>query len=237
MVAEGSGAPHSPRAKEASPVDGGTRRIADAEQRGGVTRRRFLRALGMGSGTVLVVGAGALTWRAVDQGVFSTGEGAGYDAWNVWRSGNGLIALVRPAILAANAHNSQPWLFELGTDRIDVFADTRRSMGTMDAMNRLKPSWTGILTTVLALLYLYVGISSRGADTAAGLIGAALILLALPDLGLSRWIRESLLVAGALPLAVMTWWSLVTPILAILVIAFGSLAVGKGRKLITSAAP
>lgn len=95
----------------------------------------------------------------------------------------------------------------------------------------------GTLTAVLAMLYLYVGISSGGAEMAAGLIGAVLILLALPDLGLSRWIRESLLVAGALPLAVMTWWSLVTAILAILVIVIGSLAVGGGRKPITAAAP
>jgi uncharacterized membrane protein YidH (DUF202 family) len=104
-------------------------------------------------------------------------------------------------------------------------------------MNRLKPSWMGTLTAVLAMLYLYVGISSRGADTAAGVIGAVLILLALPGLGLSRWIRESLLVAGALPLAVMTWWSVVTPIVAVLVIVIGSLAVGGGRKPITAAAP
>jgi nitroreductase len=90
----------------------------------------------MGTGTVLVAGTGALTWRAVDQGVFSTGEGTAYDAWDVWRSGDGLMALVRPAILAANAHNTQPWLFELGTDRIDLFADTRRSMGTMDPLHR-----------------------------------------------------------------------------------------------------
>jgi hypothetical protein len=46
------------------------------------------------------------------------------------------MALVRPAILAANAHNTQPWLFELGTDCVDLFADTRRSMGAMDPLRR-----------------------------------------------------------------------------------------------------
>jgi hypothetical protein len=102
----------------------------------GITRRRFLRGLGTGTGTVLVAGSGVLTWRAVDQGVFSTGEGPAYDAWDVWRSGDGLVALVRPSILAANAHNTQPWVFELGTDRIDLFADTSRSMGTMDPLRR-----------------------------------------------------------------------------------------------------
>jgi hypothetical protein len=136
MAADESGARHSPLTEEASSDDGGTLRIPEPDEGGGLTRRRFLRGLGVGTGAVLVVGAGALTWRAVDQGVFSTGEGAAYDAWDVWRSGNRLIALVRPAILAANAHNSQPWVFELGTDRIDLFADTGRSMGTMDALRR-----------------------------------------------------------------------------------------------------
>jgi nitroreductase len=115
--------------------DGGTIRIPEAEG-GGVSRRGFLRGLGVGAGTVLVAGTGALTWRAVDQGVFATGKGPAYEAWDVWRSGDGLMALVRPAILAANAHNSQPWAFELGTDRVDLFADTRRSMGTMDPLRR-----------------------------------------------------------------------------------------------------
>jgi hypothetical protein len=48
----------------------------------------------------------------------------------------GLLALIRPAILAANAYNTQPWLFELGTDRINLFADTSRSMGTMGPLRR-----------------------------------------------------------------------------------------------------
>ncbi len=87
----------------------GTVRVPEAEG-SGVTRRSFLRGVAVGSGTVLVAGAGALTWRAVEQGVFATGEGAAYDAWDVWRSGDGLMALVRPAILAANADNTQPWL-------------------------------------------------------------------------------------------------------------------------------
>jgi len=121
--------------EQTSSPDGRTVRVPKAAG-SGVTRRSLLRGAGVGTGTVLVVGTGALTWRAVDQGVFATGEGAAYDAWDVWRSGDGLMALVRPAILAANAHNTQPWLFELGTDSVDLFADTRRSMGAMDPLRR-----------------------------------------------------------------------------------------------------
>ncbi len=104
-------------------------------------------------------------------------------------------------------------------------------------MDAVKRSWMAVLTAVLAVLYGYIGISSGGVGMAAGLIGAALILLALPDLGLPRWVRESMLVVGALPLAALTWWSLVTPILAVLAIVIGSVAVrGGGAKALTGAA-
>jgi hypothetical protein len=104
-------------------------------------------------------------------------------------------------------------------------------------MTLLKRRWMGILTAVLAMLYLYVGINSSGADMAAGLIGAALILLTQLELGLSQRIRESLLILGALPLAMMTWWSVVTPILAVLAIVIGSVAIGGGRRYLVAAAP
>lgn len=93
------------------------------------------------------------------------------------------------------------------------------------------------LTALLAVLYAYIGISSGGVDMATGIVGAVLILAALPDLGLPRWVREVMLVVGALPLVALTWWSLVTPILAVLVIVIGSVAVrGGGARALTSAA-
>jgi nitroreductase len=44
--------------------------------------------------------------------------------------------MVRAGVLAANAHNAQPWHFRVTTDRIDLFADTSRSLGTMDPLGR-----------------------------------------------------------------------------------------------------
>jgi nitroreductase len=46
------------------------------------------------------------------------------------------MALVRAAVLAANAHNAQPWHFKAAQDRVDLFADTSRSIGTMDSLGR-----------------------------------------------------------------------------------------------------
>ncbi len=103
-----------------------------------MSRREFLKRAGIGSGAVVVAAAVGTTWRAVDQGVFATGEGAAYQAWAAWdaRTGPPLLPLVRAAVLAANAHNTQPWFFALGTNRIDLFVDPARNIGAMDPLRR-----------------------------------------------------------------------------------------------------
>ena len=103
---------------------------------GSVTRRSFLHRAGLVAGTALVVGAGGLGYRAYDQGVFETGEGGAYDAWDHWERGAGSLALVSAAVLAANPHNSQAWVFRAGPSRIDVFADRARSTGSLDPFHR-----------------------------------------------------------------------------------------------------
>jgi hypothetical protein len=103
----------------------------------GYSRRRFLKLAGEGA-LVLVVGAlGLTTWRAVDQGVFSTNTGPAYNAWRDWNlPGKDNLDLVRASILAANAHDSQPWLFRLTPARIDLYADTARNLGAIDPLRR-----------------------------------------------------------------------------------------------------
>jgi hypothetical protein len=100
-------------------------------------RRRFLGFMGFGVGTLTVAGAGGLSLRAVDGGVFATGTGPAYAAWDGSRpSDQDSLGLVRAAVLAANAHNTQPWHFRVAMDRIDLFADTSRNIGTMDPLGR-----------------------------------------------------------------------------------------------------
>ena len=95
-----------------------------------MNRRAWLK----GAGAVAVVAAGGLVWRAYDQGVFSAGAGAAYEPWTNWRSdaAPGPLGLVRAGILAANPHNTQPWLFQVGATRIELFADIRRNLGAFD---------------------------------------------------------------------------------------------------------
>jgi hypothetical protein len=72
----------------------------------------------------------------VDQGVLATGTGPAYDAWHVSLTGDGPLSLVRAAILAANAHDTQPWRFNVAADRIDLFADRTRTIGAVDPIGR-----------------------------------------------------------------------------------------------------
>lgn len=45
-------------------------------------------------------------------------------------------ALVHAAVLAANAHNSQPWRFRVGGDMVAVSADLQRHLGSFDPFRR-----------------------------------------------------------------------------------------------------
>lgn len=67
-----------------------------------------------------------------------------FDQWEVNASdfpAKGTVAerlrfLVRYAILAPSSHNSQPWLFRLHKDRVDLVADRRRALPEVDPLDR-----------------------------------------------------------------------------------------------------
>jgi hypothetical protein len=121
------------------------------------------------AGAAALVGAGALAWRAVDQGVFSVATGPAYDPWRTWdaRPPEGPLHLVHAAILAANPHNSQPWMFRVTDDTIDVYADTRRSIGAIDPH--------------LREMYMGIGCALENLLIAAAHIGYATTVKYLPD--------------------------------------------------------
>jgi len=100
-----------------------------------ISRRGFLK----GAGAVAVLVAGGGVWRAYEQGVFHAGKGPAYKAWEDWRGAGAEadpLALVSAAILAANPHNTQPWLFRVTESQIELFADRGRNLGTIDPFLR-----------------------------------------------------------------------------------------------------
>jgi len=103
-----------------------------------VTRRAVLGWAGAGTATVAVGGASALSVRAVGQAVLTPSQGDAYEAWSDWQgsAGEGPLRFVRAAVLAANGHNTQPWLFVVRGDRVDLFADAARGEGALDPLGR-----------------------------------------------------------------------------------------------------
>jgi hypothetical protein len=88
-----------------------------------------------GAGAAVLAAAG---YRIVDRGVFSGTTGEAYQPWAEWRGipTDGARQPLRAAILAANPHDTQPWIFDAGAERITVYADRSRNLGTFDPYRR-----------------------------------------------------------------------------------------------------
>jgi hypothetical protein len=85
----------------------------------------------------------------------------------------------------------------------------------------LQRAWLSALTAIVALLYAWVGLAAHGLDRALGLVGAVAITAALAVASRSRPAAMALLLLGALPLAIHSWFSIATPVLAVLCLFFG----------------
>ncbi len=98
-----------------------------------MTSRRALIAGGAGAALMAALG-----YRVWDRGVFSSGAGEAFAPWQEWQghAGEGARQPLHAAILAANAHDTQPWLFAPSENAITVYADRIRNLGSFDAFRR-----------------------------------------------------------------------------------------------------
>jgi len=108
----------------------------DAPGGAGVTRRGLLKGFAVGAMTVLVAGIGVGSYRVYSNGVLDSGDGEPYDPWSHWREDASPLGMVAAAILAANPHNSQSWLFAVTPTTVEVFADLSRRTGALDPFGR-----------------------------------------------------------------------------------------------------
>ena len=114
-----------------------------------IGRRAFI----AGTGASLVL-ASAHACRGFAGQTLSMGNGdAAYEPWTTWAGepSDGPLALVRAAVVSANAHNTQPWFFSVTPSRIEVVADSSRNIGTVDPMLREMHIGTGCALENLAL--------------------------------------------------------------------------------------
>jgi hypothetical protein len=94
----------------------------------------------------------------------------------------------------------------------------------------LRRTWPSVLVAVLALLYIWIGVAAHGWDRILGLGGGVVILAAIVAARQAMPGAYALLVIGALPLAIRTWWSIATPVLAILTLLLAWIAVRHLRR-------
>ncbi|MBL8630697.1 MAG: hypothetical protein JNM81_13760 [Rhodospirillaceae bacterium] len=117
-----------------------------------VKRRSALKTVGLSVAGVVGLGVAGVGARAYQVGVFKNAtDGPGFDPWRAWEeqvreTSPGADAkkpltgkaqgLVAAAVLAASAHNSQPWRFAARGNLLDVIADERRNLGSIDPQYR-----------------------------------------------------------------------------------------------------
>jgi hypothetical protein len=102
-------------------------------------------------------------------------------------------------------------------------ADLRDDAGGVAAA--IGRGWIGGLMFTLGAFYVFLGATALGRGGALGIIGGIVIMALVKTAArIPLRVAQIVLVAGALPFAVLTWWSIVTPLLAVLVVAIGLLA-------------
>lgn len=101
-----------------------------------MNRRAFIKTLG----GVSFVAIGGVTLRSFQQGLFEDKTLGPYAPWyelrDVIAKDDLELTLVRAAILASNPHNTQPWLFKIESNKITVYADKSRHLGSFDPFRR-----------------------------------------------------------------------------------------------------
>jgi hypothetical protein len=94
-----------------------------------------------------------------------------------------------------------------------------------EVVETISRHWLAALTVTLGAFYVLLGATALGVAGMLG-IGGGITILAIVALSsrIPTRVASLVLAVAALPFAVLTWWSIVTPLLAVLVVAIGLFA-------------
>jgi hypothetical protein len=100
-----------------------------------------------------------------------------------------------------------------------------------EVIETISRSWLAALTVALGAFYVFLGATALGVAGMLG-IGGGITILTIVALSsrIPMRVASLVLVAAALPFAVLTWWSIVTPLLAIVVLTTGSFVLRRSAR-------
>jgi hypothetical protein len=117
-----------------------------------VTSRRTFALAAAGAGAAVIAPTAIVAIAARNAGLIDA-DTRPFEPWAALaaaRPGD-LVSLVAAAILAANPHNTQPWIFEIAEGAIILRADARRHLGSFDPFRR--EMWIGLGCAVEAMAF------------------------------------------------------------------------------------
>jgi hypothetical protein len=118
-------------------------------------------------------------------------------------------------------------LLAAGATTVSHLRQDAREVGTT-----IGRSWLSALTFVLGAFYVLLGATALDVAGTLGIVGGVVILaLVATSARIPLRVGQLVLVAAALPFALLTWWSVVTPLIGILVVALGWFALGQPRAI------
>ncbi len=92
-------------------------------------------------------------------------------------------------------------------------------------------AWLGGLTGLLGGYYVFLGFDALNAAGFLGILGGMLLWTALAIAGNTPRVAFGLIALGALPFAIATWWSVATPLIAVLMLVIGTAAVSRASAM------